>query len=381
MSVTTQNAQLQKKRMFGLDVLRAVAILGVLISHSRYVIPARLENIMIVIRGGTLGVELFFVLSGFLIGTILLSLLPQLNSFLTLQHFWKRRWLRTLPNYYLFLLINLILYLIETGKLPNLFPYLLFLQNWIWPQSSFYSESWSLAVEEWFYLLFPLSIFLLARIMKTNKKFLIAAFLFLIIPSVLRVVWASSGHSNWDADFRKIVWLRLDALMYGVIAAWVKKEYSFIWMRARNILMITGVCILLTIQTYLNNNVTNGNFGAETFLFSLTSLAGAFLLPFCDQWQISRENVITWGFRSLALWSYSLYLINLPVVLLINRITGGPETLAGLRIIPAWCGFFFVSIVISAFNYRYFEKPMTDLRDKISIIGNKVEVSAINPPK
>ena len=364
MHVLAKNGPVHGKRIFGLDVLRALAILGVLLSHSRYVIPARFESIIIVFRGGTLGVELFFVLSGFLIGTILLSLLPRFNSFITLLHFWQRRWLRTLPNYFLFFLLNIVISLLVASQLPDLFPFLFFFQNWLWPHPSFFGEAWSLAIEEWFYLLFPLCVFLLARILKTNKNILFVALAFLILPTIIRVVWAASGHTNWDEDFRKIVWLRLDAIMYGVIAAWVKREFNLFWQKARVVLMLVGFCLLLAMTFYMNRYTLYGNFFAETFLFSIMSFSCALLLPLFDQWTISNENAVTQGIHSLALWSYSLYLVNLLVVAIINHLTGGPEALTSYSIVFSWSGYFIASILISALNYRCFEKPFMDLRDK-----------------
>ena len=95
------------KRVFGLDCYRAVAILLVVSIHGGYLLNNTLLdgfpwiNIMD-------GVELFFVLSGFLIGTILLKIVnsPEPLTVRKVTGFWKRRWLRTLPNYYLILLLN-----------------------------------------------------------------------------------------------------------------------------------------------------------------------------------------------------------------------------------------------------------------------------------
>jgi peptidoglycan/LPS O-acetylase OafA/YrhL len=117
------------RRNFGLDVLRAAAIMMVLLSHM-----AGALNLF-----GIYGVELFFVLSGFLIGDILIQTAARLNRFAfeDLTEFWKRRWFRTLPNYYLFL----VLYLVEwfarysaDGAAPtDVYLYPFFLQNFAWP--------------------------------------------------------------------------------------------------------------------------------------------------------------------------------------------------------------------------------------------------------
>ena len=94
------------KRVFGLDLMRAIAIINVVIVHASWMnIFPNYPWIPIIP-----GVELFFVLSGFLIGTILLNTFLNEERFGVKQmaRFWKRRWFRTLPNYYLILLFNII---------------------------------------------------------------------------------------------------------------------------------------------------------------------------------------------------------------------------------------------------------------------------------
>jgi peptidoglycan/LPS O-acetylase OafA/YrhL len=145
---------MSESRVFGLDFLRAAAILLVIVAHSSFMflpLTHRLEAWWML---GHLGVELFFVLSGFLIGGILAT--QAQTARFAVGRFWVRRWLRTLPNYYLFLIINIVLARWIEGSWPHAAPYAVFLQNFAWPQPLFFIESWSLAVEEIFYLIAPL---------------------------------------------------------------------------------------------------------------------------------------------------------------------------------------------------------------------------------
>jgi len=96
-------------RIFGLDVIRTIAILLVLLSHSTLLLfPENNHISLTAIRFfGTIGVDLFFVLSGYLIGGLLLRQIRNgKTAFKNFMYFWIRRWFRTLPNYILILAFN-----------------------------------------------------------------------------------------------------------------------------------------------------------------------------------------------------------------------------------------------------------------------------------
>src|SRR5436190_15587708 len=94
------------KRVYGLDILRAVAILLVVLIHGTALIGESPIGMFTYLKIPD-GVNLFFVLSGYLIGTILSKhITTEKFTLKPLLNFWQRRWFRTLPNYYLFLLIN-----------------------------------------------------------------------------------------------------------------------------------------------------------------------------------------------------------------------------------------------------------------------------------
>ena len=94
-------------RVFGLDVLRAAAIMGVVCAHGFVVLYPHLVGVLGIFgHGGFYGVELFFVLSGFLIGQILLRQGTALGHAGNVAVFYVRRWFRTLPLFFLFLAVN-----------------------------------------------------------------------------------------------------------------------------------------------------------------------------------------------------------------------------------------------------------------------------------
>ncbi len=147
---------LQCRHFAGLDGLRAIAIIAVVWHHSAH--PTFLPMLL----RGFVGVDLFFVLSGFLISTLLIREKKK-NGRISLKNFWMRRILRLVPAYYFMLFSLLAAYLIfrpgdpDTKALVEGFPvYALYLSNWIEPGANNLSITWSLATEEQFYLVWPL---------------------------------------------------------------------------------------------------------------------------------------------------------------------------------------------------------------------------------
>ncbi|MEO1136911.1 MAG: acyltransferase [Pseudomonadota bacterium] len=139
----------------GLDGLRAIAIIAVVWHHT-----LRPDNLPMFVRGFA-GVDLFFVLSGFLIATLLIREKARFGR-VSLRNFWARRFLRLMPAYYLLLFGMLAAYLVlkpddpDTARLVNGFHiYALYLSNWFHPGANNLGITWSLATEEQFYLIWP----------------------------------------------------------------------------------------------------------------------------------------------------------------------------------------------------------------------------------
>lgn len=158
-----------EKRIFGLDLLRAIAILFVMILHAGRFLPFPEKYHHYYMNIIYDGVGIFFVLSGFLIGGILIREIENTSyfSFRNLINFLAKRWSRTLPNYYLF---ALILMLINSTSFIDIIKHLLFIQNIYHKPIDDISWSWSLSVEEWFYLVIPFLIFIIISILRILNK-------------------------------------------------------------------------------------------------------------------------------------------------------------------------------------------------------------------
>src|ERR1700730_1065700 len=142
-----ETAKLDSRRNFGLDIVRSVAILMVLASHSIFFLMPFFLKQLVEVYGilGSYGVEIFFVLSGFLIGQLIIKEVLKPPSWRGLSHFYVRRWFRTLPPYFLVLALRTLM-----GN-PIHWRYLVFLQNFDPKVMASFRVSWSLSIEEWFY--------------------------------------------------------------------------------------------------------------------------------------------------------------------------------------------------------------------------------------
>ncbi len=367
--------EIDSKRIFGLDILRALAILFVVVGHGQSLLPTEFGAIHKLI--GFDGVSIFFVLSGFLIGGILIKIVEsQQANYNNLFSFWKRRWFRTLPNYFLVLLF-IVLYYSLTKKdfhFSSVNLYFVFSQNLFYPHPNFFPEAWSLSVEEWFYLIIPSFIFIIISVFKVipRKTILISAFSILILVFLFRIYRYSTidivSIDQWDIIFRKQVVTRLDSLLYGVLGAYIQHYYSLNWDKNKFPLFISGIT-LFTIIKFLSlyKLVAIDSFYMCVLSFSVTSFATLLLLPYLSN---LKKGSGMWykGITVLSLISYSMYLLNLTVVKNIIMKDLIPWDVLSVNpnliILIKYCTYWTITILGSIIIYKYYEIPLTSLRDK-----------------
>jgi peptidoglycan/LPS O-acetylase OafA/YrhL len=351
-------------RLFGPDLIRATAILCVLLSHT---LPG--ATTFAAVRGirgvlGFIGVEMFFVLSGYLIGGILLKQLFQgaLDSVAGLSGFWKRRWFRTLPNYYLFLILNLALARIAEGTLPpSAWKFFWFGEALTSEHPRFFTVAWSLAVEEWFYFSFPLLLWLTMKIVKSrNLAFWITVTGFLLVPFGLRC-FVTFG--NWDDGLRKVTFFRLDAIMFGVILAFLQERPKY-WQPLRRAWPI-GVAGLASLFLYwlLAREISVHSFFDRVLYFDLVSLSLMFVFPAVIVMQ-APGRMFGIPIRNISLWSYSMYLSHAWLAHFIGTVfaTAG-WSIHGVNAVIISLLIWSATIAFSALLYEFYEKPLMDLRD------------------
>jgi peptidoglycan/LPS O-acetylase OafA/YrhL len=299
-------------RIFGLDIIRAAAIAMVLVGHFLAIegVYTRTEFPISIMVSGYFGVELFFVLSGFLIGSLLLDIVERGASFREWIIFMTRRWMRTIPLYVLWIAV-LFVFIPPPNDVIYAVRYLTFTQNLVSPimpggWGGWFGHSWSLAVEEWFYLLFSAALLSLAVFWRRRAVFVCCA-IFLIVPLVLRfnVVANFQVWDSIDEHIRKVVVLRLDAIAYGVLMATLYRYTSWVPSNAKP--LAVGGAVLISLNWWLHSNLIY--FYPETpLLLTLPSISFAMFLPFANQ--IKRMP----KFGSIVIWlstrSYGLYIIH-----------------------------------------------------------------------
>lgn len=352
------------ERIFGLDLIRTIAAIVVVFLHSHYLITPHFD-----LPSGVHfpdGVDIFFVLSGFLIGRIFINTFLSAEDFSwkNVLHFLKRRWYRTLPNYYLFLILNIVLiyFSLIPGRLnENTGYYFIFLQNLMIPLDLMFWESWSLTIEEWFYPIFPITMFVLYRVFKSRitprRGYLFVALGLIILPLMYRLLTYNPS-LDWDLYYRKLVFTRLDAMGYGLLAAYFQIFHFQKFFKSRYILFPLGIVLYIFLENLLADS---SHFFHSTFFFSMTGLGIAFLFPLLFEMKV--ERIPKKPIRFLSLISYSIYLSHLPIAYLTHSWYEGTSASETMLL---YAGYWVIVIASSYLIYTYFERPITSLRDRIN---------------
>ena len=316
-----------EKRIFGLDIMRAIAILLVVASHVVWIFPqTKSLTTDLLSIAGVLGVEIFFVLSGFLIGRLIYNLFTaQEYCYKDMLYFWVRRWFRTLPNYYLILVFNVLLALYLGTNLPdNLWRYFFFIQNISWEMPLFFGESWSLPIEEFAYIIGPLLLYLVLflklKISKPRLFFIITCVIigvFLITKVFYNLNHSGTDMLFWNVNLKAVTIYRIDAIYYGVLASYVAINREKLWSKYRYLFLIIGGLIFFGLnvivpakQIFIESNPLFWN----VLYLPINSIAIAFTLPFLSQIKTAPKLVLL-PITMISLVSYAMYLIHYSVVM------------------------------------------------------------------
>ena len=353
------------RRIFGLDLLRALAIFFVVHGHGSFLLSG---TCFAFLTGINLphGVDIFFVLSGFLIGTSFLSY-SEKNERINLKKvgtFYGRTVLRILPNYYVVLLIYCVL--VQKGAVIGnmnaipLWRFATFTQNMTTPFYDFYWESWSLPVQWWFYIMFPVLLFICGN-RKCVRKATPLICLFFIITSWLYRYSVSSHVLDsfwWDVWLRKTVASRTDNIYIGVLAAWVRVYLPEQWNKHTLVCLLSGLALM--VFTLVVPRPSDSFYSNVVFL-SIPPVAISLWLPFLTTIR-SSKTFIGKVMSHISVLSYAMFLINLMVAQLI--------AVNFAELFQSWgaCGYvvYWVIVLIASYLlYMVVERPFDKLRARV----------------
>jgi len=366
-------------RIRELDGLRGVAVLSIVFLHyfvhhiqSQPGTPIAYAQKYLMFLW--VGVDAFFVLSGFLIGGILLDQKHALNYF---RVFYLRRALRILPPYFFLLAFWWLAQRLTEDHLnvkwlmePHVpfWPYLLYVQNfWMAAQNSigplFVGITWSLAIEEQFYLLFPLLIrFLPAPIL---PRMLLYGALFAPLG---RLGCALLG-GNWHEAQSHLLPTRWDSLLVGALVAWaVRSPEALEWIRARRKLAWLTVSmsgLVMVLYPCVSNR--EGNLGSLVDSFALYTIIAVFfgsvLLLLNLGWLPRIAGMLS--SRLLCFFgriSYSVYLFHVAILgLMFPLLRGTDPVLSCWQDAGVMAGAFFVTIGLAQLTWLLFERRLIRL--------------------
>ena len=365
-----------RQRVFGLDLMRAIAILAVLGSHILYIFPEQYGGVIPLLQlGGVMGVEIFFVLSGYLIGSILLRLFVKEDfGMRDVKYFLVRRWFRTLPSYYLALVLNILLVIAIGRQLPENIPYyFLFLQNFSSGMEVFFTESWSLPVEEVAYIIGPLLSYVVVYAFAKAKKetlflgsTIAVIIVFLITKLLYHFTTPTLNAQQWNINLKAVVIYRIDAIYYGVLAAYLSHKYPNHWLKHKQLLFALGVILFFGFQFVLGKyslDPVAASFIWDVIYLPLTSIAIALTLPVLSSWR-QAPRFIAVPIRYVSITSYAVYLLHYGLLLQGMRWVWPIELLSFNERVGYAAIYFILLFLIAGLWYGLYEKPMTDLRDK-----------------
>ena len=354
-----------------IDFLRGIAIIFVLFRHEYLLLS--LKNM------GWIGVDLFFVLSGFLISQLIFKEYNKTGDFL-LKRFLIRRAFRIYPLF--FLSLPFYFFINKNVSINGVISDLTFTSNYFYGWGYLFGASWSLAVEEHFYIFFPLTFWLLNKFISLKKVFNLKKVIFLfitffILVLCIRVCRISNFPeliiTNQLDVFRSITMshLRIDSLVFGVFISFL---YSFNNVKFGKLVMkyqfFLFILFLIGICWTPFVDVLRSKF-ALTFGFSILYVSFGLLLSiflynnkinyFLDK--IFTKTIVDL-ISKIGFSSYSIYIIHI----FINYIV--PHIVSYLGLPENYVLMFFytstTSIVLGWLITLYFERKVMEIRNKIA---------------
>ena len=362
-------------RLPGLDLLRAVAIVSVICTHA-WIAGGMGYGFGWIEQYGWMGVDLFFVLSGYLIGRQVLVRCLRGDG-VDVPAFYRQRAYRILPAYFAVVALYFLFpALREQAAIQPLWQFLTFTMNLFVDQSSLhaFSSAWSLCVEEHFYLIFPIAVLIMAP--RASAKHVAGVLLGLMLAGLAwrGFAWgqsaalAADGSGTWEMDGRRYMELvyyptyaRLDGLLCGIGLATLSVYRASLWERLQqhsNALALVGAATVLFAAWIFRDTLT---FAACVFGFPILSVGLALLVASAASPASLLARMRLPGTAWIAATSYSIYLSHKAMLKLASRYL--PDYLNHRGMLTFLCCLL-VAITAAALLHYLVERPFLLLRDR-----------------
>jgi peptidoglycan/LPS O-acetylase OafA/YrhL len=355
--MTETRAEGEGRRVAGLDLLRGLAALSVAVPHFvayRGAMPDTAEAV------SALAVEVFFVLSGYVLAPQILLCLRQARP-RYLGIFLARRWMRTIPPY----LVALVLISMLTRQLgsADFLRYLGYAQNLFRQSNSndYFAIAWSLSVEEWFYVSFPSLLLLAAALCGRRDRRFAVIFGLGFCAAIFAARTAFGDFADWGAAVRRVVVFRLDSIGYGFLLylAVDRAGAQLHRVSATTIALVLAVATALAYATLWHVLETGDRIAEHIFPFAAAVFGSAAIVAAVRaEAAIQRRPALAGLGLYLGRVSYSTYLFHIILIELIAAIAPGLGAAAQF-------GLFFAALfgVTTAF-YLYVERPILAARPR-----------------
>ena len=327
---------MENKNFYGLDLLRGIAGYGVAITHYLYFVQERIDFEYY----SFIFVEIFFVLSGFVLSKQLLKIHKDKKN---VKVFYLRRLFRTIPLY----LVALIFYTAISNNFNlDFLKFLFFIQKIVpnFVDSNYFMVAWSLSIEEFFYLIFPIYLILFSNI-KASKL----AFYFIIVLSIIKIL----NHDNFSSDFlRTGTFMRLDSIALGfLLSIYLSGSAHF----KKAIVILTSILIVVFVN-YKTLFFNSTGIYTIYFIFLSQLLSMLLVLVFCNIEFLIKKDILKKICNAIATQTYSVYLFHL--IIMHFLIMSNEKLINNLFV------YIGLLIIISTVTFKYFEKPILLLRPK-----------------
>jgi len=370
------------RRIAELDVLRGIAILAVLLVHAPWHCHGEwfTESILWrhLFQRGWIGVDLFFVLSGYLVSGLLFKEYKRSGE-MNIRRFWWRRGLKIWPAYYCFFGALILIQVFApclSGEDARLWMIRKSWANWVFLQNYFdykpWTFTWSLAVEEHFYLILPIILWVLTR--SRDRLHLIPRLTLGICVAALasRTLTFMVAESSDPFSFVGPTHHRLDALMFGVLIGYLYHFRRPVFERIgryRVSIIAASLVLLTTTSPWIPVSAY-----ASTLGFSATYLAfgGILVATLSTDWSrfptgLARAaHPVTVGLRFLGVYSYTIYLTHVPLYysLPMNDVVDRWPVAESVRPQLAAALFLVLAIVSGVLLSHVIERPVLRWRER-----------------